>query len=103
MSRTARGALIGAAGLAAILSASGANAFSTRGGGNGDSYIDDLQKRPELLEPYRYNDPSRYRIGNPRAGYEDRQIAREGYVNEGSGYDGPRTRGRVVVRPYYAR
>lgn len=102
MSRTRRAALVGV-GLTALLATSGASAFSSRGGGNGDSYVDDLQKRPELLEPYRYNDPSRYRIGNPRAGYEDRQLAREGYANEGSGYVSPGARGRVVVTPYHAR
>lgn len=66
----------------------------------GDGYLNDLQKRPDLIEPGRGNDPSRYRISNPQAGYEDRKRAREGYVNDGGDYRAPRGR---AVQPYYGR
>ena len=91
---------------AATLLAASALAFpaaAQRGGSdNGDGFLNDLQRRPDLIEPGRQNDPSRYRISNPQAGYEDRQRAREGYMNDGS-YRSPYSRGRVSVQPYYAR
>jgi hypothetical protein len=88
----------------ALLALSAVPASADRGkSDNGDSYLNDLQKRPDLIEPYAGQDPSRYRISNPQAGYEDRQLAREGYVNDGSGYRPPRARGRVSVQPYYSR
>lgn len=89
----------------ALLALSALPASADRGkADNGDSYLNDLQKRPDLIEPGRGQDPTRYRISNPQAGYEDRQLAREGYVNEGSGYR-PQGygRGRVSVQPYYGR
>lgn len=94
--------LVGAAGIAASLTAV-TPASAMRGADTGDSYINDLQHRPELIEPGGYADPTRYRIGNPQAGYDDRQLARQGIYSEGSGYYPPRPRGRVFIQPYYAR
>ncbi len=66
-----------------------------------ESYIDQLQKNPSLLEPG--NEARRYRIGDPRDGYDDRLAARDGYYNRDSGYDPRRPRGRVLVEPYRYR
>ena len=100
------GALIGAAVAAFVFtsdaSASGFGGGSGGGSGNfGDTYINDAQKNPRFIEPGAQNDPARYRIGAPYEGYTDRQAAREGYYDPGSGYFpvAPR-RGRITVQPY---
>ena len=57
----------------------------------GDSYLNDEVRNPRLIEPYGYNDPSRYRASNPSAGYYDRQVSSGRYYYPA----------RVTVRPYY--
>lgn len=97
-------AMTAAAGLAAISSTTPASARGgSQGGGLGESYLNDEVKNPRYIEPGGWADPTRYRIGNPYAGYEDRQLAAQGIYNEGSGYYPPHPRGRVFVQPYYAR
>lgn len=59
---------------------------------DGDDYADVLQKNPAFLEPGAEDHPARYRIGDPRDGYDERvraQIQRERPY-----------RGDVRVRPY---
>jgi hypothetical protein len=73
-----------------------------RGGGRdlNDAYEDILVKNPRFIQPYGYDDPARYRVGAPREGYVDRQMAARGYYTPGSGYYPVPPRGRVYVRPY---
>ena len=96
---TAAGLLAGAA-----LLPNGASAQWGGGGGSGrdlnDAYEDVLLKNPRFIEPGGYNDPARYRIGAPREGYVDRQMAARGYYTPGSGYFPGQPRGRVYVRPH---
>ena len=66
-----------------------------------ESYTDQLQKNPALLDPN--NEAARYRIGDPREGYDDRKAAQRGYYSQDSGYYPAAPRGRVVVQPYYTR
>ena len=95
-------ALTAAAGLAAV---SSATPVSARGGGAdmGDSYLNQEVQNPRYIEPGGYADPTRYRISNPWAGYDDRQLAARGVYSEGSGYYPRHPRGRVFIQPYYAR
>ncbi len=81
------------------------DASAQRGGGGGsrdlnDAYEDILVKNPRFIQPYGYDDPARYRMGAPREGYVDRQMAARGYYTPGSGYYPAPPRGRVYVRPY---
>ena len=92
--------ILAAGALAAALAAS--SAADARPSDMGDSYINDLQHNPRLIEPYQGQDSRRYRIGNPYAGYDDRQLARRGYDDADRGYSSM-PRGRVTVEPYYAR
>jgi hypothetical protein len=98
--------LVAAAGILAGATLLPDTASAQRGdrGGSGrdlnDAYEDILQKNPRFIEPYGYDDPARYRIGAPREGYVDRQMAARGYYTPGSGYYPAPPRGRVYVRPY---
>lgn len=73
------------------------------GGGNRDlrdAYTDQLVGHPQWIEPGGQNDPARYRVGDPSAGYYARQAARGGYYDgDAYGRYAPR-RGRVTVAPY---
>lgn len=101
MTHFTRHMILGAAGLAATLVALPASARNHSD--TGDSYLNDSVKNPRFIEPGAYADPRRYRISNPQAGYDDRQLASEGVYSEGSGYYPARPRGRVFIQPYYAR
>lgn len=97
--RSTRPFLILAAGALAASLAGASNAYAVND--LHESYIDQLQKNPSLIEPG--NESRRYRIGDPRDGYDDRLAARDGYYTRESGYDPRRPRGRVVVEPYRYR
>jgi hypothetical protein len=82
---------------AALAVGAGSNSYATND--LHESYVDQLQKNPRLIEPG--NDAVRYRVGDPRDGYDERVAAARGYRPYDEGYDDlhPR-RGRVIVRPY---
>lgn len=94
-----------AAGIAAFSAALPAAPALAIGGksDNGDGYLNDEMRNPRFIEPGGWRDAARYRASNPRAGYEDRVLAEQGYDNEGSGPVGRPYRGRVLVQPYHAR
>ena len=98
--------LVAAAGMLAGSILIPGDASAQRGGGGGgsrdlnDAYEDILVKNPRFIQPYGYDDPARYRMGAPREGYVDRQMAARGYYTPGSGYYPVPPRGRVYVRPY---
>lgn len=76
------------------LAAASVSVASARGGGkssDGDSLERQEQQNPDFIQPYAYADPATYRLGHPRAGYEQRQWLED----HRSGY--------VSVRPYYGR
>jgi hypothetical protein len=82
----------------AVLAALGAGTAANATNDLHESYIDQLQKNPALIEPE--NQHLRYRIGDPRDGYEDRVAASRGYYNPDSGYYPAPRYGRVYVHPY---
>jgi hypothetical protein len=89
--------LLAATGLIALAVSAGSPASATND--LHESYVDQLQKNPRLIEPG--NERLRYTVGDPRDGYDERVARARGYRDPDEGYDysGPR-RGRVVVRPY---
>ena len=94
--RSTRAPLLIAAGALVAALAAGSNAYAVND--LHESYTDQLQKNPALLEPG--NEAARYRIGDPRDGYDDRVAASRGYYSRESGYYPVAPRGRVTVSPY---
>ena len=90
--------LLAATGVIALAVSAGSPAFATND--LHESYVDQLQKNPRLIEPG--NDHLRYTVGDPRDGYDERVARARGYGyggEDGYAYGEPR-RGRVFVRPY---
>ena len=76
------------------LAAASVSVAAARGGGrssDGDSLERQEQQNQAFIQPYGYADPATYRLGHPRAGYEQRQ-----WLEDHRG-------GYVSVRPYYGR
>lgn len=91
--RLARPLATAALGLA-LTAALASGAFARGGGGRGSSDGDSLdrqeQQNPIFIQPYGFANPATYRLGHPRAGYDERQ-----FLEDHHGY--------VAVRPYYGR
>jgi hypothetical protein len=88
--------LLAATGVFALAVSAGSPAFATND--LHESYVDQLQKNPRLIEPG--SERLRYTVGDPRDGYDERVARARGYGgDEGYAYGEPR-RGRVFVRPY---
>ncbi len=89
--------LLAATGIAALAVSAGSPAFATND--LHESYVDQLQKNPRLIEPG--SDRLRYTVGDPRDGYDERVARARGNRGFDEGYDyGEPRRGRVFVRPY---
>ena len=88
--------LLAATGAIAVAVTAGSPAFATND--LHESYVDQLQKNPRLIEPG--NERLRYTVGDPRDGYDERVAAARGYRESDDGYYQAPRRGRVIVRPY---
>jgi len=88
--------LLAATGFIALAVSAGSPAFATND--LHESYVDQLQKNPRLIEPG--NERLRYTVGDPRDGYDERVAASRGYRESDDDYYQAPRRGRVIVRPY---